>query len=129
MPTKWSRAELEAENRILRRGQRVTAVSSVANRLITVGGFVWIAHYVRDTLIELSGEKTVADIAISFLGHVGVSESLAWIVAILCGGYGIAQRTMRRRNGTRLGKRIRELEQAIDPERSSSELPESGGEP
>ncbi len=129
MANKRSRAELEAENRILRRGQRVTVVSGVANRLITVGGFVWIAHYVRDTLVALSGENTIADVAISFLGHVGVSESFAWMVAILCGGYGFAQRTMRRKNGTRLGKRIRELEEAIDPERSSSELRETGGKP
>jgi hypothetical protein len=120
--SKPSRESLEAENRLLKRSHWVDGVTGTLNRLITVGGFVAIAYFINHSIVALAGEKTIADIGVRFLGDVRVSESLAWVTAILCGGYGAAQRKMRRSAEQRLGERIRQLEATIDPDRSGSGL-------
>lgn len=119
---KKSAAVLMAENRLLRRFRTTEGIASVLNNLIRWGAVVAIARYGYLTVARLAGQSTFADIGVSFLADVRVSEAVAWILAGSGALYGAAQRRLRRNTVERIQRRNHELEQAIDPKRSSSRL-------
>ena len=123
---KKTNAELLAENRLLRRGNVATGVTSVLVNLIRWGAVVLIFRYGYLTVNTLAGHVTLASIGISFLGNLTVSQSLAYIFG--AGGviYGLGERQLRKRAIKRLGPKREALEASIDPKRTSSKLTEKG---
>lgn len=95
--------------------------------MITVSAFKWgavswIAYCFYLCILALAGKTTLAEIIIRFFANIGVSESLAYVLG---GGgliYGIRERRLRQRTVKRLQPRIQQLEEIIDPKRSSSGL-------
>ena len=123
---KPTRADLEAELRVMRRQRNGGAVGSVANNLIRWAGVVAIAGFAYLSIDSLAGETTSADIGIRIIGNIKLSE----VFAFLFGGggvaYGLRQRTLRKSTIERLQERIKKLEEKKDPERSSSGLTPKG---
>lgn len=123
---KPSRADLEAELRVMRRQRNGGAVASVLNNLIRWAGVVAIAGFAYLSIESLAGETTNADIGIRFAGNIKLSE----VFAFLFGGggvaYGLRQRTLRKSTIDRLQERIRRLEENKDPSRTSSGLTTKG---
>jgi hypothetical protein len=123
MPRK-TRAELQAENRLLRRNSTIEAVAGLLSHFLTVSGFVVVAYFFNESIHALAGQKTDANIAVRFLANVQVSEVLAWVLGGAGLSYGVLQKRLREKTASRQGKRLRELESEIDPARSSSEIEE-----
>lgn len=123
---KKTRAQLEVENRYLRRRTGLEAIASVVNHAIRVGGAVAIAYFGYRTVGVLAGETTTANIGIRFLADVRVSDAVAWLFG--AGGvmYGLRQRRLRRSTVERLSGRITQLEKGIDSRRTSSHLTPRG---
>lgn len=117
-----TKAQLETENRILRRGHSATGFVSVINNFIKFGALVLIVRYIYLSIGALAGKETFANILIGFFANLTVSQTLAYIFG--AGGvlYASGERVLRKRTVRRLQGRIIELEAAKDPHRSSSNL-------
>ena len=126
VPQKKTRAELEAELRLLRRHRSAEAATSVVNNLTRWGGLTAIAYFAYRAIDSLAGEATTADIGLGFLTSIKVSTATSWATG-LCGvAYGLLQRALRKNTIERLQSRITELESKVDPKRSSSKLTARG---
>lgn len=143
-----SRAELEAENRLLRSHQYADNISKVFQALIKYGAYVLIAYFAIAKPIEsLSGKSTFADIKMDTKADVmlqsadksppsahGVSQTdyclLVSISALVFGfagvRYGRKQAKLRKDVVERIQLRNQNLEKAIDPNRSTSALTPRG---
>jgi hypothetical protein len=102
------------------------AVASVFNNVIRFAALCILAYFVYASIAVLAGKQTDANIGVSFLGNLTVSQSLAYIFG---GGglvYGFRERALRQRTVERLQRRIQELEAAQDPARTSSKLTPKG---
>lgn len=138
-----TRAQLEAENRAIRKNKLYEAIASIVTSLIKWVGLAVICaspFYFHYKAVELlAGRTTEANISVSIMEaiwtdlKVGNLLEKKWVsctVAILFGiagvVYGWYQRKLRRDTVERLQKRNQELEKRIDPERSSSKLTPRG---
>jgi hypothetical protein len=119
-------AELRGENRVLRRVRFSEGFASIVINLIRWGGVVLISRYVTICVIALAGKATFASIGISFLGNIGVSKTLAWLLGGGGAAYGMSQNRLRKNVVERLQTRIQDLERMIDRKRSSSQLTPRG---
>jgi hypothetical protein len=126
---KKSKAQLETELRLVRRGRTVDALAAVAKDALRWGGIVLCFYFLYRSVAVLSGKTTFADIGIRVLANLRVSEAAAWIFGASGVGYGVRQRSLRRSTIERLSGRIQELERGIDPRRSSSDLTPRGETP
>ena len=143
-----SRAELEAENKFLRKHKTAEAIASVINTLIKWSGLTLIcvsmfglpAYYSFRIAEVTAGKTTNTTVSVYFeiLGNVaaqlglasgsrGPKTLIALSLLIGIGGvlYGMLQHKLRKRVISR-NDRIRVLEQRIDSNRSSSRLTEEG---
>lgn len=121
-----SAAELRAENKLLRRTNSAMAVASVFNTAIRWGVMGFLGWCVYLSLAALAGKVTAASVVVQFLGNVTISKALAYALG---GGaiiYATRERSLRRRTIEHLHKRIKQLEAAKDPNRSSSRLTRRG---
>jgi len=125
MPAK-SKAELLAENKLLRRGNVAFAVTSTLNTLFKYGSFVLIAMFMYLAVASLAGQETKASIIINFLGSLTFSKWAAWAVAGGSTVLMLRERKLRKDTIVKMTKRTESLERARDPKRSSSRLTRSG---
>jgi hypothetical protein len=108
------------------RAYRLQVVLSSVNHLIRVGGVVACFYFMYRSVEVLAGRTTFAEIGMEFLANVTISKAVAWIFG--AGGvvYGMRQGALKKSTVARLSSRIEELEQRIDPRRSSSMLTPRG---
>lgn len=84
-----------------------------------------VAFFCSRMVHDLSGKTTAADIGIKFLGTLSISEGLAYAIAVICVGFAYERGRTNKSMAKRLA-RLSQLEQSIDPNRSSSHLGETG---
>jgi hypothetical protein len=118
------RSKTEAE--YLLRAKRLEVIDTAIRLLIPWGSLALIAFWVHGDVIALAGKQTLANIGLSFLGDIRVSDAVAYIFGAAGAGYGIAERTVRRRTIARLAEENKALEKLADPQRSSSNLTKRG---
>jgi hypothetical protein len=94
-----------------------------AIRSAGVFGCVWVLGQALSTLAGKDTDLAV-DAALSLVAETSVAISFS--VAGLCAIWAVAERWIRQRALQRQQTRLRELEQYIDPGRSSSQLTEHG---
>ena len=123
---KKTRAELEAELRLIKGVRRSEAYVVLGQSLIKYGGFLWMSYYAYLSLVALAGQRTFTNIVIDVLGSTGVSVALGWFIGLVGVLYGLKQRSLRKDVVERLSGRIKELERKQDSRRSSSRLTERG---
>lgn len=124
--SKKTRAQLEAELSFVKHSRIAEGIVNILSSFIRWGSLVLIARYTYLGIEALAGKATLADVGIKFLTNIKIEVALAWCAA---GGgmlYGYQQRRMRKDTVERLQNRIQELEQNIDPKRSSSKLTPRG---
>ena len=150
MAKQKTRAELEAENKILKTKDRIDSVTKLLRTLLIVGGLMFCIDRVSAVGIEWAGKTTAADInlkadvkALTNLNHIECDcpeaeviyevAPYSWVIGLLgflFGSVGIAygrgQSTLRRDAIERLHPYNRELENVIDGRRSSSGLTPRG---
>jgi hypothetical protein len=116
--------EIEANARI--RAKRIDAIGGFANKALKYGCIAFCVWSFSGAIRSLSGQRTLADMKLSMLGSFTIERTLC--LGAAAGGivYGHKQRRLRQQKTARLEGRIHELEQAIDPGRSSSRLTPEG---
>jgi len=119
-----SRRREEAD--FLLRAKKLEIIDTTVRLLIPWGSLILIAYWVHGDVVALSGKETLAQIGISFLGDIRVSDAFAYLFGAAGVGWGVAERNLRRRNIARLAEENKALEQMIDPERLSSNLTKRG---
>lgn len=126
MPSK-TRPELVAENRLLRKQRIAESWALVLMALFKWGCFAYLGYCGYRSVAALAGTSTAADIVVAFIGEVkSGGKGLAWLLGALGILYGLLERGLRRKTIDRLGSRVKELEAAIDPRRTSSGLTTTG---
>lgn len=133
MATDKIKRELEDENRrlifelqMVRKSKNIEQIASVFNNLIKWGGVVLIFYYLSHCIDSLAGKSTISNIAISLVTDLKINQYLAYALGVGGTGYGLAQRTLRRKTIQRLQGNIVSMEKSIDPGRSSSNLTSDG---
>ena len=108
--------------RLIDRGFQL--LSTVAKCFVVV----WLGSYAADAIGALAGQKTDASfsIAIKYVKETGATEMVLILCAALGVAYGLIQKRLRRRTIQHYSQTIKELELALDPKRSSSELAPDG---
>ena len=94
-----------------------------------MGRHGYIAYCAWQSIEALAGQQTDASIAImiKFLSRgTGLVTGISLIFSLSAVGYGLAERRQRRRTIASMQSHIRELENIIDPGRSTSGLTRHG---
>ena len=99
---------------------------TLATHFITWAGIVAVAYFISSAVSDLAGKTTLANIVVQVLQAGSVRELGSYAVA---GGgitYGLRERRLRKSEIRHLGQQKRRLESALDPNRSTSQLTETG---
>jgi len=104
----------------------VDGLARVTQTFIKWGGFCVIAYFAYKSIASLSGQTTIATIAVKLLGNLTTSQSVAYTAA----GGGVAwacgERFFRKKTVSKLTDRLKIHEIGLDKGRTSSKLPKSG---
>lgn len=133
MGSRKTRAELKAENRMLRQHYLGDSITKVLVALIRYGAFAFISWQLAKMVIALAGHHTEADIQIGATLNVGLIDripmyvvSLALFLALVAVIYAKRQAKLRRQIIERFHPYQEAAEKQIDPKRSSSRLTKTG---
>lgn len=100
----------------------VDGLFSLAKKAVPWGFGATMVFFVAQIFIAYAGENTQADVAINLIAGIQADRWVAYIIALLGTGYGLRQRKLRQRAIERLTVRPKQLEQDMDPDRSSSDI-------
>ena len=107
-----------------RRFLLVHAVDKIYSLLALVVKFGFPSWVIVSVAKELAGKTTLANVAISvFKGYTALVWLLIPAAAVV---WALVERDLRKRKTAYLYRRIKHLEQKLDPNRSSSALMEAG---
>lgn len=104
------------------RFKRLDIIGSSIQQFIKYGFLAVCFYLFYLSVLALAGKHTFAEIGIKILGSLRISEGILSLLALGGVSYGVGQRNLRRKNIERLSRRNQELEQRLDPNRSSSGL-------
>lgn len=121
-----SKAQLEAELKLVKQAKASDGTISIINSLIRWGAIVLIVRYTYLSIATLAGEQTSSNIVISLITDFKANKWLAYLIGGSGFFYGASQARLRKNTVERLQSRIQELEKRIDPKRSSSNLLTTG---
>jgi hypothetical protein len=100
------------------------------DRLIPAATAVLIVYFgIYGPTQALAGRKTLADFGFKLLAEAKLSEIIPYVTAAMGWLFGVNAQRLRRNTTARLTNRIRDLEQRIDPSRSTSGLTPRGQTP
>jgi hypothetical protein len=99
---------------------------TLARTAIIFGTSLGMVYFAFRACAALAGEQTSANFVIQVLASVQADRWVAYLVAGVGATYGIREAQLRRKILRETGVRIQELEQRLDPDRSSSGLTASG---
>lgn len=125
-----SLGERELELKYQLRFRFIDVVSKALDRLIPGAVAVLIVYFgIYRTAHELAGKETFGAFWIGLLADIKPDEIMAWLTALIGWMFGINSQRLRRNTTERLSSRIRELEQRVDPNRTTSGLTPRGQTP
>jgi len=108
------------------RARLIDRSAAVIETGLKYGALVVIFFFGYASIKSLAGQSTFADIGLRVIGDVRISETIAWLFGAGGVGYGLRQRKLRRDTIERLAPRVRQYEERLDPQRSSTGLPSRG---
>jgi hypothetical protein len=121
-----SKEELQAEIDFYKRGgyaEHTGAAVQVALKWGTIAFAVWC---LKESITAFAGTTSTANVVVSFLGQLEVSNAIAALFGVGGTAYGYKQRKLKGDTVKRLQSRIQELESRFDKNRTSSELTQTG---
>ena len=121
-----SKEELVAENNFLRRGGYAEQIGTTFQTIFKWLAIAFAAWCIKESFVAYAGKISEANVLVSFLGKLEISEALAWIFGAGGAAYGYKQRKLKGETVERLQSRISELEKRFDKQRTSSELTTTG---
>lgn len=101
-------------------------IGGIFNGLIRWGGVSVCCYFLYLMVDTLAGKTTVADIALKAITDLKLDEAVLYL---LTGGttfWAIRERNLRKKNTKHIAAHTKELEEIIDPNRTSSDLTETG---
>ena len=121
----------EAETRLLRSDAWAKTIGKLGHQIIPWSGICILGYLAHLVLIEWTGQTTIAEVTVALraTGWQGLTALAGLAVGVAGVTYGHSQARLRRKTILHLGPRIKELETAHDPDRSSSGLTASGETP
>jgi hypothetical protein len=97
------------------------SVKSIVNRLLVCAAVVLTAYVgIYLPIKETAGQTTAIHVLQQWVFDANLNVYIAWAAGMSGVVYGYAERRKRLREREERDKRIRQLEEAIDPERQSS---------
>jgi len=111
--------------------QAFDQIGRTLRHAVTWGAVAFCGYQFAHAIAAFAGQETDVRLALSawIETKAGLTVSASLTLGVLGVGYGQWQDLLRRRNVKRMGKRIAELETAIDPHRTSSGLLPDGTTP
>lgn len=124
-------ANLE-ELKEFRRFKRLTVIENIITKFIGILPFLVGAWCLKDAIIAFAGKETAAYIKLltDITTNIRMDEWIAYLLFVILGGGGsifaYKERKLRKEKVTYLAKRLQKYENIIDPNRTSSNLHETG---
>lgn len=106
--------------------KKIDSLVVVAREVIKWSGLVLLGRYGYLSIVALAGHQTLADIVVRLLANVKLSNGILYLVTGGSVAYGLGQRHLRRKHIKRVVAAKNELEKKLDPNRTSSNLTETG---
>jgi hypothetical protein len=125
-PKKASVSASDAEYAYRSKVELINALLSGWKTLLAVGGTVAVAYLVFRSIESLAGRSTDSNIMVKFVTDLKASRWLSMAFAGLMGTWGASERALKKKAVKRLHVRVKELEEKIDPTRTSSGLTLTG---
>ena len=100
----------------------INATVNVFRMAIPAVTIVAIASFAAKVLLAYAGKHTDATVIIKLITSIQLDRWIAWAAGAMGVTYGVRQRHLRRKAIERTTKRPIELEQVMDPKRTSSQL-------
>jgi len=116
----------EQINEVAIRFKKWEIVANVVQLGIPSTSLVIIVGLVAYMVSQLSGKTTLAQIGMSFIGNINVSNAVAYIFGAASFGYGLNERRLRHKKTASMAEYAASLEKRIHPERTSSGLTRQG---
>lgn len=121
-----SKEVLQAEITFLKKGGIAEQVGTVIQAVLKWSAIAFTAWCFKEAVIAYAGKTSEANVIVSFLGKMEISNALAWIFGVSGVAFGYKQRNLKGETVERLQSRIKELERKFDPRRTSSQLTTTG---
>lgn len=99
---------------------KLTVAADLLSTSLKLAAVVAVAWLVNDSIHALAAETTVANIGVRFLADIRGGQLFAWLTGAGGVAWGYGERYLRIKTAKRQGRHIEELEQRLDPDRSSS---------
>ena len=112
----------DAVSRSLYQLKLLDVINSLGSKAIRWGVGLMMVYWLASAVKELAGQETYADIFLGFMGSLTIEKGLCYGVGAVGVEYGLVEKKFRRDRTENMAKRIQELEQGIDPERTSSNI-------
>lgn len=122
MPKKKRESASESDIRML----KISEISTNIGRAISAIKWIAVAYIAYQAMGSISGETTDANIVIQVLASAPTKNAIFLLAIVILGLWGVSERRLRYSKTQYLTGRIKELEEMIDPERTSSNLASSG---
>lgn len=95
---------------------------TVTSGIVRLGVLLIPCLFTYLAIDSLAGKITDATVIVDILANASVSEALAWLVAVLCGGLALKERRLRKQTLAREHSRTQRLESIVDENRTGSGL-------
>lgn len=105
---------------------RIDRAFGLATQIVKWAGIIGVVYLISTMVSALAGKTTLADIAIQFLT---ASQAREWTSYGITGAaivWAILERRLRKSTVRHLSQRLVVIENRLDPDRSSSNLTETG---
>jgi len=110
--------------------QKLYAVTDMITTITTsgfkYGSLVAIMYFAYLSIASLSGQETVANIAMNLLAEIKVNEYVAYIFGGVGTVYGLGERKLRKKRTKELAEQLEKCEEQVNPDRQSSGLTHRG---
>ena len=120
------KSRIDAELEWAKYGKKWDTIEGIFNRLIRWGGIVACFCFLYLIVDSLAGKTTATDIALKAITDLKLDRGVLYL---LTGGsifWARRERKLRKKNTKHIAAHIKELEDRIDPNRTSSNLTETG---
>ncbi len=106
--------------------KKLDIVADAVHLAIPWGCLLGIGICIAFATSRLAGKATLAQIGMSFVGDIRVSDAVAYMFGAAGVGYGVLERRLRHKKTKSMAAYSAELETKLDPNRSSSGLTPEG---
>ena len=120
------KSRIDAELEWAKYGKKWDTIGGIFNGLIRWGGIVACFYCLYLIVESLAGKTTAADIALKAITDLELDRGVLYL---LTGGttfWAIRERKLRKKKTKDIEAHVKELEERIDPNRTSSNLTETG---